>query len=120
MKEETGYSAFAETGNTLITTVGDTLSELRKGCEEATNLAFSDAGIVYTVDEFEFEFDLTTFFQCYNVINTSALSKRIGMNQSLLSQYIKGIKKPSAKQRQRILGEVKKLGRELQEVGFMM
>ena len=36
-------------------------------------------------------------------INAKALSKRIGMNQSLLAQYIKGIKKHSVIQTKRIL-----------------
>lgn len=120
LKEETGFSAIAETGKTLITTVGDDLNELHKNCEEATNLAFEEHGLVYTSDELEFEFDLASFFKYYNVINASALSKRIGMSQSLLSQYIKGIKKPSAAQKQRIFKEVNKLGKELQEVGFLL
>lgn len=119
LKEEAGFSAFAESGKTLITTVGDDLNDLHKNCEEATNLAFDEHGLVYTSDEFDFEFDLASFFKYYNVINASALSKRIGMSQSLLAQYIKGIKKPSTNQRRRILKEVNKLGRELQEVGFL-
>jgi len=40
------------------------------------------------------------------------------MNQSLLAQYIKGIKKPSAAQTKRILQGVQKIGRELSEVQF--
>lgn len=120
LKEETGFSAFADTGSSFITTVGDSLEELHRNCEEATNLAFDGQGLVYTSNEFEFEFDLASFFKYYNVINASALSKRLGMNQSLLAQYIKGIKKPSAAQKQRILKEVKKLGQELQEVGFLL
>lgn len=120
LKEETGFSAFAENGSTLITTDGDNLAELHRNCEEATNLAFDEQGLVYTSNEFEFEFDLASFFKYYNVINASALSKRLGMSQSLLAQYIKGIKKPSAAQKQRILKEVNKLGRELQEVGFLV
>jgi len=42
------------------------------------------------------------------------------MNQSLLSQYIKGIKKPSASQTKRILNGVQQIGRELSEVQFLL
>jgi hypothetical protein len=56
----------------------------------------------------------------YRVINAKALSERIGMNQSLLAQYIKGIKKPSPVQVKRILDGVQQIGRELSEVRFLL
>jgi hypothetical protein len=42
------------------------------------------------------------------------------MNQSLLAQYIKGIKKPSVIQTKRILRGVHQIGRELTEVRFLL
>jgi len=60
------------------------------------------------------------FFAFYKVLNAKALSKRIGMNQSLLAQYIKGIKKPSTTQTGRILNGVQQIGRELAEVRFIL
>jgi hypothetical protein len=38
------------------------------------------------------------------------------MNQSLLAQYISGIKKPSGQQTERILSGIRKLGKELSEI----
>jgi hypothetical protein len=38
------------------------------------------------------------------------------MNQSLLAQYIKGHKKPSAKQVERIMTGVKEIGNELAQL----
>ena len=73
---------------------------------DAVNLSFEDKGFVYTIDEIGFTYNMASFFEFYKVINAKALSKRIGMNQSLLAQYIKGIKKPSAKQTQRIMNGV--------------
>ncbi len=58
------------------------------------------------------------FFKFYKVINAKALSKRIGINQSLLAQYIKGIKKPSTAQTRRILKGVRDVGRELAAIEF--
>jgi hypothetical protein len=42
------------------------------------------------------------------------------MNQSLLAQYIKGIKKPSTAQMKRILTGVQQIGRELSEVQLLL
>jgi hypothetical protein len=42
------------------------------------------------------------------------------MNQSLLAQYIKGIKKPSTNQTQRILEGVQQIGRELAEIRLLL
>jgi hypothetical protein len=42
------------------------------------------------------------------------------MNQSLLAQYIKGIKKPSAQQTKKILMGVKEVGEELAKVEFVI
>lgn len=69
-------------------------------------------------DEIQFELELPTFFEFYKVINAKALSERIGINQSLLAQYIKGIKKPSPAQTKRILKGVQQVGRELAAVEF--
>ena len=54
------------------------------------------------------------------MINVKALSERIEMNQSLLAQYIRGLKKPSKSQTRRILQGVQQIGRELSEVKFLI
>ncbi|HKL32226.1 MAG TPA: hypothetical protein VJ919_06825 [Tangfeifania sp.] len=120
IKENTGYSAYSQLGKNLIATQGETFEELKKMIVEAVNLAFEDKSLVYKEDDLQFEFELESFFDFYRVINAKALSERIGMNQSLLSQYIKGIKKPSASQTKRILNGVQQIGRELSEVRFLL
>lgn len=86
---------------------------------EALNVAYEELEIEYTLNDIIFEYDLESFFDFYKVINAKALSQRIGMNQSLLAQYIKGIKKPSPAQTKRILNGVQQIGRELGEVRFI-
>jgi hypothetical protein len=120
IKEEKGYGATAKVGNKFIATCGDTFEELKEMILDAVNLAFEEEGFVYTFDEIEIRYDMESFFAFYKVINAKALSERIGMNQSLLSQYISGIKKPSAKQANRILLGVNQIGRELSEVRFLL
>lgn len=119
-KEDTGYSANTLISAYFIATEAETFEELKANVLEAVNLAFEDKGFIYINEEIKFEYDLESFFDFYKVINAKALSERIGMNQSLLAQYIKGIKKPSASQTKRILQGVHKIGRELSEVQFLL
>jgi len=120
IKEESGYSATANIGDIFIGTQGETFDELKDMVLDAVNLSFEDKGMVYTINEINFTYDLTSFFEFYKIINASALSKRIQMPQSLLAQYIKGIKKPSIAQKQRILKGVQQVGRELSEINFLL
>lgn len=120
VKEDTGYSANTLVNGNFIATEAETFEELNTMVLAAVNLAFEEKGFVYTIEEIQFEYDLESFFDFYKVINAKALSKRIGMNQSLLAQYIKGIKKPSVIQTKRILRGVQQIGRELTEVRFLL
>lgn len=119
-KEDMGYSAHALVKNRSINTQGDTFEELKEMILEAVNLSFEDIGLTYTIDEIKFVLDLESFFAFYKVINAKALSERIGMNQSLLAQYIKGVKKPSPAQTKRIMDGVQQIGRELAEIQLFM
>ena len=119
-KEDTGYSATALTDDNFMATESETFEGLKEMVLEAVNLSFEEKNFVYTLEDIQFEYDLESFFDFYKVINAKALSERIGMNQSLLSQYIKGIKKPSALQTKRILQGVQQIGRELSEVRFLL
>jgi len=120
VKEDSGYSAYAKVANEFIGTQADNYNHLKAMILDAVNLSFEGKGILYTIDEIEFKYDLESFFDFYKVINAKALSERIGMNQSLLAQYIKGIKKPSSSQTKRILQGVQQIGRELSDVSFLL
>jgi len=117
-KTETGYSAYAE--DFPVYSVGNNLDELKNNILEALSLYFDETKSQITADDLKIVLDLPQFFEFYKVINAKALSERIGMNQSLLAQYIKGNKKPSTAQTQRILKGVQQIGRELSEIGFLL
>jgi hypothetical protein len=117
-RTHTGYSAFAE--NYPVATTGTNLAELKRNILEALNLHGEEEGLIFKEDQLKIRLDMAQFFEFYKVINAKALSERIGMNQSLLAQYINGQKKPSAAQTTRILNGIQKLGAELQEIGFLM
>ncbi len=120
IKEDRGYTAVGQWKERGLVTCGDNWEELQEMIIEMLNLVFEDLGYTYTIDEIQFEYDLESFFDFYKVINAKALSERIGMNQSLLAQYIKGIKKPSAPQTKRILEGVHQIGKELSEARFLV
>ena len=120
IKEDIGYGAAGQWKDRFMATCGDTWEELQAEIVDMVNLTFEDLGYNYSLDEIKFEYDLESFFDFYKVINAKALSARIGMNQSLLAQYIRGIKKPSPKQTKRILEGVRQIGKELSEVEFML
>jgi hypothetical protein len=113
-KTGTGYSAYATKG--MMFTVGKNLEELKKNILEVINLSLEDQGKTATMNDIKVTMDLPQFFEFYKVINAKALSERIGMNQSLLAQYIKGNKKPSVAQKKRILNGIHKVGRELSDI----
>lgn len=115
-RTNTGYSAYAV--KDPVYTVGKNLQELKLNMVEALNLYFKDKTI--TEQNLKVSLDLPQFFEFYKVINAKALSERIEMNQSLLAQYIKGIKKPSPAQTKRILKGVQQVGKELAEIKFLI
>jgi hypothetical protein len=61
IKEETGYSAFAEVGNNSIFTDFETFDELKDNIIEAVNLTFEDKGFSYTIDEILFSFNKSEY-----------------------------------------------------------
>ncbi len=119
-KEDLGYTALGQWKERSLVTCGDSWEELQNMIVEMVNLSFEDLGYTYTIDEIKLEYDIGSFFDFYKVINAKALSERIGMNQSLLAQYITGNKKPSTAQTRRILKGVQQMGRELSEVRFLL
>ena len=98
---------------------------LRAASEEQRNdYEIDDEGIHwYALDEdisFEsFEYDdpepkgISRVFLAHPELNASAVARRIGISQSLMAQYISGMKKPSQEREELILNEVKAIGREL-------
>jgi len=117
-KTDTGFSAFSEV-NPVFTT-GKTFTELLKNVVEAMNLYLTDQDSHVVEKNIEFEIDLQQFFQYYRVINSKFLAQRIGMNESLLSQYVQGRKKPSQKQTNKILQGIQQVGRELSNLNLFV
>lgn len=110
-RTNTGYSGFCE--EYAVYTAADDVSSLRKNAVEALELYFSEESRVIKPQQIALQLELTQLFAFYNVINSSAFARRIGMNESLLAQYVLGLKRPSEKQTRRIVQGLRDLGAEL-------
>lgn len=112
-RTDSGFSAREE--QLPIFSTGESIPELISNCKEAVELYGEDEpGIIKLPLRLALDFE--QFFSYYKVLNASHLAERIGMNKTLLSQYVSGRKKPSQKQTERILNGIKQIGLELSEI----
>jgi predicted RNase H-like HicB family nuclease len=116
-KTDTGFSAYSV--DYPIYTTGKNMADLIRNANEAANLYYEDQEIILRQDNLKFELDFKQFFQYYNVLNSKLLANRIGMNPTLLSQYVTGHKKPSETQTERILKGIHQIGQELAEINLI-
>ena len=116
-KTDTGFSAYAV--DYPIYTTGKSISELLDNAFEAANLYFEEENTKITHDNIKFEVDFEQFFKYYRVLNSKFLAERIGMNPTLLSQYVQGRKKPSENQRDKILFGIHQIGQELSQINLI-
>ncbi len=116
-RTRTGFSAYAQ--EYPIYTSAETIPELLNNAFEAANLYFEEETIFIAHENIMFEIDFKQFFKYYRVLNSNFLAKRIGMDPTLLSQYVQGHKKPSDKQRDKILSGIHQIGKELSEINLI-
>ena len=57
--------------------------------------------------------DIANIFRGHPELNVSAVSRRLGIPQSLMAAYIKGSKNPSCERKQQIIDVLHKIGAEL-------
>jgi hypothetical protein len=117
-KTNTGLSAYAKDDDINVGTTGRTMTDLKANILEAFNLLNEHQNKKAISEEnIAIQLDLNQFFEYYSdLIKAHGVAKRIGMNQSLLSQYIGGDKKPSAKQTKRIIQGLKETAKEILEL----
>lgn len=61
---------------------------------------------------------LQKFFLSHKEINVAEFARSLGINATLLRNYINGFKKPSTEREQTILAHIHKLGREMLATSF--
>ncbi len=68
--------------------------------------------------EMSFKYDVWAFFDKFP-LNASLVAKQIGINPSLMRQYISGNKKPSEKRVDQIQKGIRELGKSLSNVSLV-
>jgi predicted RNase H-like HicB family nuclease len=116
-KTETGFSAFSN--DYPVFTTGQTVPELINNAIEACRFYFEEEHDLGEYPDIKFEIDFQQFFQFYKVLNAKFLAEKIGMNPTLLSQYVQGHKKPSQKQTEKILAGIHQIGKELSDINLL-
>ena len=116
-KTNNGFSAFSK--HHPIFTTGKSVPELINNTYEAIELYFEEKEQKISHKDVKFEIDFQQFFKYYKVINANFLAEKVGMNSTLLSQYVQGHKKPSAKQTEKILNGIHQIGQELSEINLL-
>ncbi len=113
-KTSDGFSAYALDDGIAVGTSANNISELKTNIVDAYNsYAEMEGKKQVSIDDIQIQLDVPQFFDYYNIINASALGARIGMDKTLISQYVNGHKTPGPRQIQKILNGIKQLGEEL-------
>lgn len=116
-KTKSGFSAYAE--KLPIYTTGKNMAELIGNAYEATQLYFEDNKKTSSKFIIHYQIDFKQFFQYYRVLNAKVIAEKIGMNPTLLSQYVQGKKKPSQQQTERIINAIHEIGVELSALNLV-
>lgn len=125
-KTNTGYSAYLPEVPG-IASVGDTFNELRENMKEAIDLfldvskEYGDKIPVVLKGEYslEFKFDIGAFMDWMSkVMSQRGLAEVASINESLLSQYAHGVKKPGPKQLKRIETALHRFADDLHSISF--
>lgn len=116
-KIKTGFSAYST--QYAISTVGKTIADLINNANEAVYFYFEEFDIKISPNKIHYNIDFKQFFKYYKVINAKFLAEKIGMNPTLLSQYVQGHKKPSEQQTEKILLGIHQIGSELAEINLI-
>lgn len=106
VEEDLGKYGLAGYGSTVDEAVADLLVSRKEFIEDG-----------YDVPELEmtFKYDLWAFFDKFPM-NASLVAKEIGINASLMRQYIAGQKQPSKMRVKQIEDGIREIGRKLSEV----
>ena len=125
-RSENNYSAYIPYLDGCVAT-GDTLDQVKERIGEAVEFhldGMKEEGLdipkAFQNDyNFVYKIDVESLFEWFSgVLTKSGISKLTGMNQSLLSQYANGIKKPSIKQSKKIEEAIHNFGEELLSIQF--
>ncbi|WP_311320249.1 type II toxin-antitoxin system HicB family antitoxin [Capnocytophaga sputigena] len=100
-------------------TVEEALTDFKASYADMKAL-YKEEGKPFVEATFEFLYDLPSFLQHYsNVFSYAGLSRLTGVNQSQLSQYVQGYRKPTKRTSMKIQEKLHSLSQELRQIQFV-
>ena len=98
--------------------IEETIADFKAVYEDMKAL-YAEEGKHFEEVEFDCSYDVPSFLAYYKGLLTLAgLSRVTGINQSQLSQYVSGYRRPSAKTTKKIESSLHSFGQELSQVNF--
>lgn len=105
--EGIGYNFLAGYG----TTAREAMADIKK-CAREYREAAAEKGEMLPEVEFDFRFDIGAFFDYYP-LDTTAVAKYIGINPSVLRQYVTALREPRQAQIDKIREGLDRLAKDL-------
>jgi predicted RNase H-like HicB family nuclease len=108
----------------LLTTVGKSMDEIEFNLKDLLQDYLENEGkdnldwkgLTINDISFEYEYDLSVFFESFDMLKISSVAGKAGINASLMRQYASGVKHPSRQQVTKIEQTIHGLGESLRQV----
>lgn len=107
--------------NGYMTATGRTVADAKRDlltCWEDMKADLQEHGTEIPNIEFEYKYDLQSFFEYFSFLNITEIAKRAGINPSLMRQYSRGIKNAGEKTYNRLSVCMEGIIKELQAASF--
>ncbi len=107
--------------NVGLSAMGDSVAKAKQdllSCYEEAKQDAAENGKRFPNVEFEYKYDLQSFFNYFSFLNVSDIAQRAGINPSLMRQYSRGIKKAGEKTYERLSACMANITTDLQAAVF--
>ena len=89
------------------------IDDMMSGWQDAV-ADLKEDGIEVPELEIEYRFDVGSLFSYYDFVNIAGVAREIGLNPSVIRQYVIGTRKPSAERKKQIVTGFKSLANKMQ------
>ena len=90
------------------------IEDMLRGWNETTEYLREEGEEVPTL-EIEYRFDVGSLFSHYDFVNIAGVAREIGLNPSVIRQYVIGTRKPSVERKKQIITGLKSLADNMQQ-----
>ena len=90
------------------------IEDMLKGWNETTEYLKEEGEDVPAL-EIEYRFDVGSLFSYYDFVNIAGVAREVGLNPSVIRQYVIGTRKPSAERKKLIITGLKSLADKMQQ-----